>query len=105
MLKIATIAAALMLPAAASAEMSQKDKAEMAATIMIHGERCETRHTDFINRLEKIYAQEHFDELTAKNAIATVLGYVKQEGTWGQWCRRTTGLFLDATLDRAKQLP
>jgi hypothetical protein len=108
MLKIATIAAALMLPTTALAEMSQPDRAEVLAkvfiampqpdkaglfvAIVLHGDRCKAPHSEFINWLEKIFMKEDFDDQTVKAAMISVVDRVKQESGWAAWCRMTTEL-------------
>src|SRR6476660_475484 len=92
-LKIATIAAALALPAAASAEMSRSDKAGLYATIVLHGDRCGTPHSEFINRLETAFMEEKFDDQTFEAARFKVVDQVKQDGGWAAWCRRVTWVF------------
>ena len=92
-LKIAAIAAALALPATASAEMSRSDKAGLYATIVLHGDRCGTPHSEFIDRLEKTFMEEKFDDQTVEAAKFTVVDQVKQDGGWAAWCRRVTWVF------------
>ena len=92
-LKVAAIAAALALPATASAEMSRSDKAGLYATIVLHGDRCGTPHSEFIDRLEKTFMEEKFDDQTVEAAKFTVVDQVKQDGGWAAWCRRVTWVF------------
>jgi len=92
-LKIAALAAALALPATASAEMSRSDKAELYLAIVLHGDRCGTPHSEFINRLEKAFMEEEFGDQTVEAAMFTVADQVKQDGGWAAWCRRVTWVF------------
>jgi hypothetical protein len=92
-LKIAAIAAALALPATASAEMSRSDMAGLYVAIVMHGDRCGTPHSESINQLEKAFMEEKFDDQTVEAAMFTVVDRVKQDGGWAAWCRRVTWVF------------
>jgi hypothetical protein len=108
--KLATIAAALLLPTAAAAE-TKTDKAELVAAIVMHGRQCETPHSEFIIEFKKLLGTELRNELRSEGgwqgptmtaAWATLSDRVKEAGGWGAWCRKTTGL-LQRLTDLTKQ--